>query len=369
MPDFATLRLPLSERLPIVTYTNLFWPVAATVWMSPQTERITGYPVSEWVGNPGFFETILHPADRDAVLAEAHASREEMRPFSADYRICARDGRVIWIHDESVPIADASGRLELVQGYFVDITARKQLEQQLLHSQKTEELGRLAGQVAHDFNNFLGAILASAEVLARRLAPDSEEGKVANEIVQSTELAARLTRQLLAFGRRQQVEPQVVELADVVRAFEPVLQRVAGPKVELDFELADAPRVRIDPGRLEQVLVNLIANARDAMPGGGVVCIGTHGTSMSAGGRAQRLDLAPGAYAVLAVSDTGPGMDEATKAQAFEPFFTTKGPDLGTGLGLSIVDSVVRQAGGATELDTAQGRGALFRIFLPAVSG
>jgi two-component system cell cycle sensor histidine kinase/response regulator CckA len=303
------------------------------------------------------------------VIEEAEASRNELRPFSADYRIHAADGRVIWIHDESVPIVDPHGRTELMQGYFVDITSRKELEQQLLHSQKTEELGRLTGQVAHDFNNYLAAILSSAELLTRRLAPDSEEAKVASEIVQSTELAAHLTRQLLAFGRRQHVEPQVVALADVVRGFEPVLQRIAGPGVALDFDLGEAPQVRVDPGRLEQVLVNLIANARDAMTDGGVVCIGTHATAVSAGGRAQRLDLAPGAYAVLAVSDTGPGMDEATKAQAFEPFFTTKGPELGTGLGLSIVDSVVRQAGGAIELDTEPGNGALFRIFLPAISG
>ena len=366
MPNYAALRPALSERLPIVTYTNLFWPVAATVWMSPQTERITGYAVADWVGNPGFFESVLHPGDRQSVLDEAIASRREKRAFSADYRIVAPGRRTLWVHDESVPVHEEGGRLELVQGYFVDITARKELEQQLLHSQKTEELGRLAGQVAHDFNNYLAAIHASADLLRGRLT-EHDDVRYVREIVQSVQHAGALTRQLLEFGRRQQFETRIVALVDLVRRIAPVLRRVAGERVEIDFEFGEAPRVRIDAGRLEQALVNLVANARDALPDGGIVCVGTHSTAVRADERAERLGLTPGNYAVLAVSDTGPGMDSETRERAFEPFFTTKAPDHGTGLGLSIVDSVVRQAGGAVELDTAPGTGTRFRIFLPAV--
>ena len=366
---FSSPRLPLSERLPIVTYTNLLWPVASTVWMSPQAERITGYPVSEWVNNNGFFASVLHPGDRDIVLAEVRASRKDLRPFSLDYRIVGPDGRVIWVHDESVPIVDDTGRLELIQGYFVDITERKQLEQQLLHSQKTEELGRLAGQIAHDFNNLLTAIRSYAELLANRLPEESAERGFVGEIVQTTERATDLTRQLLAFGRRQQLEPHDLSLAEVVVGLQAMLTRVAGDDVEVDFELEPTPLVHADVGQLEQVLVNLVANARDAMPAGGLVAVGTYPTRMQPGEPATRLGLPPGDYVVLAVSDTGNGMDAETKARVFEPYFTTKGRNHGTGLGLAIVDSVVRGSGGAVELESSPGQGTRFRIFLPAVTG
>ncbi|HXR12848.1 MAG TPA: PAS domain S-box protein [Gaiellaceae bacterium] len=366
---FSSPRLPLSERLPIVTYTNLLWPVATTVWMSPQAERITGYPASEWVGNRGFFRSVLHPGDRDAVLAEARASRKDLRPFSLDYRIVAPDGRVIWVHDESVPILDASGRLELIQGYFIDITERKQLEQQLLHSQKTEELGRLAGQIAHDFNNLLTAVRSYGELLLKRLLPATDEHVYAHEIVETTKRATELTQQLLAFGRRQKLEPRDLELTEVVRGLESLLTRVAGEGVAIGFELEPTPRVHADLGQLEQVLVNLVANARDAMPDGGLIGIGTYTTALQAGERADRLALSPGEYGVLAVSDTGHGMDAETKARVFEPFYTTKGRNHGTGLGLAIVDSVIRQNGGAIDLDSSPGEGTRFRILLPAVSG
>jgi PAS domain S-box-containing protein len=175
MPDYSALRLPLSERLPIVTYTNLVWPIAETVWMSSQVECLTGYRLDEWVGRPGFFESILHPDDRAAVLAEAHASRLERRALSQDYRLIGRDGRVIWIHDESVPILDETGEPELIQGYFVNITRRVELEEQLLHARKTEALGRLAGEIAHDFNNHLTAIRGYADFLEESLPHESDE--------------------------------------------------------------------------------------------------------------------------------------------------------------------------------------------------
>jgi two-component system cell cycle sensor histidine kinase/response regulator CckA len=366
MSDYAALRLPLSERLPIVTYTNLFWPVASTVWMSPQAERITGYPAEEWVDNPGFFESVLHPADREAVLDEARESRRGLRAFSADYRIVARDGRTIWIHDESVPVHDAAGRLEFIQGYFIDITARKTLEQQLLRSQKTEELGRLAGQVAHDFNNLLLVIRSSAEPLAKRFPAMTKEREHVDEILRTADRAAELTRQLLAFGKRQQFRPRIVSPADVVHGLESMLTRVAGTAVEIDFELSPTPLVHADVGRLEQVLVNLVANARDAMPKGGLIAIGTHTTRLREGDHPEC--LAPGEYAVIAVSDTGHGMDDETKARIFEPFFTTKGSEHGTGLGLAIVDSVIRQTHGAIEVHSEPGQGTRFRILLPSVS-
>jgi len=349
--NYSALRLPLSERLPIVTYTNLVWPVAETVWMSPQVERLTGYCLHEWVGRPGFFESILHPDDRAAVLAEARASRFERRALSQDYRLIARDGRVIWIHDESVPILDEAGEPELIQGYFVDITHRVELEGQLLHAQKTEALGRLAGEIAHDFNNHLTAIRGYAAFLEEMLARGSDEHRYASEIVEATDWATQLTRRLLAFGRREPIEPGEVTVDGLVRGLAPMLARVAGDPVELELDLQPTPAVYADAGQLEQVIVNLVANARDAMPRGGRLSIATSSDAQGV---------------VLSIADEGVGMDEPTQAKAFEPFFTTKSREAGSGLGLSIVESVVRQSGGSVELESAPGAGTRIRILLPA---
>jgi hypothetical protein len=351
MPDYSALRLPLSERLPIVTYTNLVWPIAETVWMSSQVECLTGYRLDEWVGRPGFFESILHPDDRGTVLAEAYASRIERRALSQDYRLIDRDGRVIWIHDESVPILDEAGEPELIQGYFVNITRRVELEEQLLHARKTEALGRLAGEIAHDFNNHLTAIRGYADFLEQSLPHETDEYRYAREIIEATDWATQLTRRLLAFGRREPIEPREVAVDTLVRGLAPMLERIAGEPVEIALDLQPTPAVYADAGQLEQVVVNLVANARDAMPHGGHLSIGTTF-------EAQRV--------VLSVVDDGIGMDEATRAKAFEPFFTTKARDQGSGLGLSIVDSVVRQSGGAVELDSTPGAGTRIRILLPA---
>lgn len=344
------MRLPLSERLPIVTYTNLVWPVAETVWMSPQVERLTGYRLDEWVGRPGFFESILHPDDRVSVLAEARQARLERRALSQDYRLLGRDGRVIWIHDESVPILDETGEPELIQGYFVDITPRVKLEEQLLHAQKTEALGRLAGEIAHDFNNHLTAIRGYADFLEQAVDPDTDEQRYAREIIQATEWATQLTRRLLAFGRREPIEPREVAIHRIVLELAPMLARVAGESVEVDFDLQATPPVYADPGQLEQVVVNLVANARDAMPDGGRLTIAT---------------TAVAGQALLRVEDDGVGMDESIKAHVFEPFFTTKDRDCGSGLGLAIVDSVVRQWGGTICVESEPGKGTRFLISLP----
>jgi PAS domain S-box-containing protein len=363
--DYSALQLPLSERLPIVTiYTNLFCPAAQTVWMTPQVERLTGYRVEDWVGNPGFFEQVLHPDDRRPVLEDVRASRDERRAFSRDYRLIARDGRVVWIHDESVPILDDEGRPELIQGYFIDITERKQLEQQLLHAQKSEALGRLAGEVAHDFNNHLMAVRGHAEFLGLALPEEAEAQTHVREIVSTTGRAAKLTHQLLAFSRREPPAPQALEIDEVVRGLELMLASVAGEGVQIVLELRGTPVVHADLSQLEQVIVNLVANARDAMPSGGLVSIRTYATTLNSGTVTERLGLPPGSYAVLVVADNGSGMDAETQSRVFDPFFTTKERERGTGLGLSIVDSVIRQSGGAIEVQSAPGR-SRFRILLP----
>src|SRR6266568_1758727 len=183
----------LRFRRPFVTYTNVFAPDAMTVWMSPQVESITGYRADEWVGQPGFFEAILFPEDRASVLEEVRSSRAELRPFSRDYRLVARSGRVVWVHDESVPVLDAAGEPEFIQGYFVDLSKRKELEKELLHAQKTEALGLLAAEVAHDFNNYLTAIRGYADLGLLSTASDHPARKDRIEIAQTAGRATKLT--------------------------------------------------------------------------------------------------------------------------------------------------------------------------------
>jgi PAS domain S-box-containing protein len=362
--SFAEAQPPLSERLPIVTYTNAFRQTAETVWMSPQVERLFGYRPEEWVGNPGFFETVvLHPEDRAPVLAEMRASREELRPFSRDYRLRGRDGRIVWVHDESVPIVGEDGNPEFIQGYFIDITERKELERHLMEAQKTEALGRMAAGIAHDFNNLLTAIGGYAEFAKHSLPPDAPARRPVHEIVATVERATKLTRQLLSFSRRDDLEAQPVCLQALVRDMESMLLHVAGKTVQLDLELAHTPKVAADPGPLEQVLMNLVANARDA--GASRVAIRTTTARIDRGYESRRLGLGAGDYVALVVSDTGSGMDEETQARVFDPFFTTKRRDGGTGLGLSLAHSVIRQCGGAIEVSSALGSGTTFRILLP----
>jgi len=360
----AEAQPPLSERLPIVTYTNAFCPGAETVWMSPQVERLFGYSPEEWVGNPGFFETtVLHPADRAAVVEEMQASRDELRPFSRDYRVVGRDGQVVWIHDESVPILGEGGRPEFIQGYFIDITERKELERQLLEAQKSEALGRMAAGIAHDFNNLMMAIGGYAQLAKRTLEPDAPARGHIHKILGTVERAAKLTRQLLAFSRRDNFEPQPVCLRDLVLEMEAMLLHVAGLEVQVDFELGATPKVAADPGQLEQVLMNLVANARDA--GATRVAIRTSTVAIARGHDTRRLGIGPGEYVALVVADTGGGMDEETQARVFDPFFTTKHRDGGTGLGLSLARSVISQCGGAIEVTSSPGAGTTFRILLP----
>lgn len=362
--SFAEAQPPLSERLPIVTYTNAFRETAETVWMSPQVERLFGYRADEFVGNPGFFETVaLHPDDRAPVLAAMRESREELRPFSCDYRLISRDGRVVWIHDESVPILGEDGNPAFIQGYFIDITERKELERELMQSQKTEALGRMAAGIAHDFNNLLLAINGYAEFAHRALEADAPARQHVGEILTTVERATKLTRQLLSFGRRDEFEPQKVCLTDLVRDTETMLRHIAGTVLQLDLELGETPQVAADPNQLEQVLMNLVSNARDA--GSPRVTIRTSTTTIARGSESRRLGLAPGAYVALVVSDTGSGMDEEIQARVFDPFFTTKHRDGGTGLGLSLAQSVIRQSGGAIEVASALGSGTTFRILLP----
>ena len=242
----------------------------------------------------------------------------------------------------------------------------QQTEEQLRHSQKLEAVGRLAGGVAHDFNNLLTAIIGYSEMLEIKLKNDGTSCEQAKLIRKAGEQAAALTRQLLAFSRKQLLQPKVLDLNALIREMEKLLQRVIGEHIRIRIDpAAGDPRVLADPHQIEQVILNLGVNARDAMPRGGTLTITTSNVTVSDTWRDGEHELAAGEYVTLAVSDTGTGMDSDTKARIFEPFFTTKGPGKGTGLGLATVYGIVKQSGGGISVTTEPGQGSTFRIYLP----
>jgi two-component system cell cycle sensor histidine kinase/response regulator CckA len=251
--------------------------------------------------------------------------------------------------------------------FIRDVTERRALEEQLRQSQKLEAIGRLAGGVAHDFNNILMSIMGAADLLLMELGPDDPARGEASEVKQSVLRGAALTRQLLAFSRRQAARPRLFALGEVVGGMESMLRRLIGPEIEFDMSgLTQPVVVTADPAQIEQVILNLVINARDAMPKGGRLSVRVEALTVDGTAALAHVEGHPGRYARLSVADTGTGIDEATRARLFEPFFTTKEQGKGTGLGLSIVYGIVRQSGGYITVVSEPGRGATFMIYLPA---
>jgi PAS domain S-box-containing protein len=256
------------------------------------------------------------------------------------------------------------GQKQLLHVVWRDITERKKLESDLRQAQKMEAIGKLAGGIAHDFNNLLVAILGNAEILEMATQDSPRLFGMAKEIVFAAKRAADLTRQLLAFSRKQVLQPRVVDLNASICGLGELLRRVIGENVELETVLGDEPMfLKIDPGQIDQILLNLVANARDAIPGGGLIRVATRQVQFDEA--REDLELQSGAYAILEVSDTGQGMSLEIQERAFEPFFTTKGVHEGTGLGLSTVYGIVKQNLGAIEVESEEGQGTTFRLFLP----
>jgi PAS domain S-box-containing protein len=259
-----------------------------------------------------------------------------------------------------------SDNRRVMTGFVRDITERRGLEEQLRQSQKLEAIGRLAGGVAHDFNNILMSIMGSADLLLMQIRGDDPAHSEASEIKQSVVRGAGLTRQLLAFSRKQPTSPRVFVMGDVVHGMDTMLRRLIGP--EIDFEIVKSPTpisVIADPAQIEQVVLNLVVNARDAMPAGGRLTVEIAEVELDAAAAAMHAEGRAGRYARLSVSDTGTGIDEKTRAKLFEPFFTTKEQGKGTGLGLSIVYGIVKQSGGHITVVSEPGHGASFLIYLP----
>jgi two-component system cell cycle sensor histidine kinase/response regulator CckA len=251
---------------------------------------------------------------------------------------------------------------------LMDVTGRRELEEQLRQAQKMEAVGMLAGGVAHDFNNLLTIINGYTQLILNNLKPGDKNRQSAEQVMKAGERAAALTNQLLAFSRRQVLQLKVVDLNQAVTSLGTMLQRLIGEDIDLRLELRpDLGRVSADPSQLEQVLMNLAVNARDAMPQGGTLTIETANVQLDETYAGRHIAVKPGPYVLLAVSDTGSGMDEATRQRLFEPFFTTKGPGKGTGLGLSTVFGIVKQSGGSLEVYSEPGSGSSVKVYFPRV--
>ena len=307
------------------------------------------------------------PWARRRILEEALPAAVRDGSWEGETAVVAADGREIPLSQVLIAHKDAHARIDFFSTIARDISERRALEQELRQAQKMEAIGRLAGGIAHDFNNILTAVFGNAELARRQLKDGGAPLEALDEILQAATRAAGLTRQLLTFSRRGIVEPRWVDLNELARRMERMLRRLIGEDVELQLDLA--PRlggVSADEGQLEQLLMNLVVNARDAMPDGGRLRIETRDVTL-AGDAAHAVELATGRYVRLTVSDTGVGMSEETRGRIFEPFFTTKPPGRGTGLGLAICYGVVQQSGGRIGVESVPGSGARFAIHLPRV--
>jgi len=310
----------------------------------------------------------VHPEDLDRCVRTYRDAFAARRPFEMEYRLRRHDGQYRTIVDVGRPIAKLDGTFAGYLGCCYDISDRKRLEEQLRQAQKMEAIGRLAGGIAHDFNNLLTVITGYGQILFGELRSNDPLRSNVEEINKAGERAVALTRQLLAFSRKQVLAPKVLDLNAVVTNMESLLRRLIGEDISLRAALAPSLScVKADPGQIEQVIMNLAVNARDAMPQGGRLTIETANADLDESYAEERFSVRPGPYVMLAVSDTGSGMDAETQAHIFEPFFTTKGQGKGTGLGLSTVYGIVKQSGGYIWVYSEPGRGTTFKIYLPRV--
>ncbi len=356
------------------------WDVSTgKVYYSPAYFKMLGYESGTLPSHLKTWLDLVHPEDREAALSASQAVIRQDKPaFSAELRMLARDGSWRWVLARGRAVQrDTNGRALRMVGTHMDITERKRaqeeqemLESQLLQAQKLESIGRLAGGVAHDFNNMLGVILGHAELAMESTDPEDARYTDLVEIQKAAQRSAELTRQLLAFARRQTVSPKVLDLNKAVEGTLKMLQRIIGEDIQLTWLPAQPLwKVKMDPSQLDQILANLAVNARDAITGFGKLAIETANVVLDESHRGLMPEMVPGEFVLLSVGDTGAGMSTEILSNIFEPFFTTKEVGKGTGLGLATVYGIVRQNAGFINVSSEPNKGTIFRIYLPRFLG
>jgi PAS domain S-box-containing protein len=336
-------------------------------YVSPQIEAITGYSQDEWLGSSRDWTRHI-PQEDHAVVEAAEAASLRGERFQAEYRIVRKDGAVIWVSDTAVVVSGSYSH-PVMEGIIVDITERKLLENQLQQSRRMEAVGRLAGGIAHDFNNLLTIIKGYAELALQRSGIQPELRADVQQIENAAERASTLIRQLLAFSRKQVLQPKIIDLNAIVTGLDKLLGRLMGEHIEMVTRCgANVGHVKADPAQIEQVIMNLVVNARDAMPKGGRLTVETDDVDLDSTYARDHVTVKPGPYVMLAVSDSGIGMSPETVAHIFEPFYTTKQSGQGTGLGLSTVYGIVKQSGGYIWVYSEPGKGTTFKVYLPRVA-
>jgi PAS domain S-box-containing protein len=352
---------------------EVFWMVSVPdgelLYLSRAYEQVWGRPLEPIRAGVETWDHGIHPDDREDVLKAYHRflAEPETERFEVEYRVVRPNGEIRRIVDSGGPVRNADGKVYRATGIARDVTDQRLLEAKLMRSQKLEVIGRMAGGIAHDFNNWLTVIMGTCDLLRNGLAVDDHRRQAVEQIEAAGQHAGALTRQLLAVSSRQVLTPRPLDLNEVVRRLEPMLRRLLGEDLVITISLETGLRtIFADASQIEQVLINLAVNARDAMPARGQLRIATANTRLHSGGDGGTGTLPPGGYVRLTVTDTGCGIPEDIRAHLFEPFFTTKAPGRGSGLGLATVLGIVRQSGGDVFVDTQVGQGTTFTLLFPA---
>jgi two-component system, cell cycle sensor histidine kinase and response regulator CckA len=365
----------LVRNIPGVVYRG--YADGSVEFFDNKIEAVTGYPGEDFTSRRMKWTDLIHPDDLASSKALFLAALRGEREYVREYRVKRMDGDYAWVQERSQIVCRDDGRVDYVSGVLFDVTDRKReeeekenLEAQFRQAQKMEAVGRLAGGVAHDFNNMLGVILGYTELALIGLNPIDPLHAHLNAVQAAAERSADLTRQLLAFSRKQTIAPRTVDFNQQTRAMERLLTRIIGEDIDLVFELSpELWPVYMDPAQIDQVVANLAVNSRDAMPGGGKLTVETANITLDPEYCETHLGFVPADFVMLAVSDTGCGMDKETLDHAFEPFFTTKSEGKGTGLGLATVYGIVKQNNGFVNVYSEPGQGTTFKVYIPRYAG
>ena len=357
-------------RLMAETVRQVFWMADAEasriLYISPASEAVWGRSAGE-IERAGVWLSNIAEEDRERVTAHFQPERLRAGEYDVEYRVRREDGKVRWVRERAFPVRNGDGEVQRIVGVAEDTTEQRLLEGQLRQSQKMEAIGRLASGIAHDFNNMLTAIAGHAQLLEADFDPEEPLREHVEVIRMATERSAGLTRQLLAFSRKEMLQPRIVHLQEVIRQLEPMLRRTIGEDIEMRTEVdSTLDPIYADHSQIEQVLMNLVVNARDAMPEGGRLTISARSADLDEDYfESHDLAVRTGRYALLTVADTGIGIDPSEQPHIFEPFFTTKPVDKGTGLGLSTVYGIVKQSGGLVWVYSEPGIGTSVKVYLP----